>query len=57
MIAYRIRHYGEPDWTELLFEGELEEFASGLLISVLAGCEGLHVQERAEGEWEDYDDS
>lgn len=55
MTAYRIRPYGSSEWTEILLEGDLEEFAGAALVGALSECEHLHVQERVEGEWEDVD--
>lgn len=53
MIAYRLRQFGSAEWTEVLLEGEMEEFAAETLVAQLAECEGLHVQERIDGEWTD----
>lgn len=53
MTAYRLRAYGSPDWTEIVLDGEMGEFAGEVLVAALAESDGLHLQERVEGEWVD----
>lgn len=54
MLTYRIRQYGQADWTDIYLDGELEEFAGEALVSALAESEDVLVQQKGEdGEWED----
>lgn len=54
MIFFRLRQYGDENWTEGVLEGSLEEFAGEALLACLSGNESLHVQRKDEGEeWED----
>jgi len=53
VIAFHIREYGSSDWTEAIFEGDLEESVAEALAGALAEEKRLHVQKREDGEWED----
>lgn len=54
MTFIRLREFGSADWTEVSFQGELEEFAASALAVCLADNTSLHVQKREDGtEWED----
>jgi hypothetical protein len=53
MIAYRLREWGSAEWTEILLEGELEEFAGEMLVAAMSPYEGHHLQQRVDGEWTD----
>jgi hypothetical protein len=51
-MKFRVRRFGDSEWTVVLLEGELAEFLGGCVGSAIA-LKYLHVQVWQDNRWED----
>jgi hypothetical protein len=53
VILYRIREWGQAEWTDLVIDGELEEEVH-FIVGAALDSSPYHVQKKNdEGSWED----
>lgn len=50
-MKFRIRHWGDSEWTYIEISGDLEAYISGAVGAAL-NQKILHVQMMVDGEWE-----
>lgn len=51
-MRFRVRRYGDSEWTLITLAGELQDFLAGSVGASL-NKKFLHVQIEVDGEWED----
>lgn len=50
-MRFRLREWGSSEWTEIVIEGELADYAAGIVGSAI-NVKHLHAQILVDGEWE-----
>lgn len=50
-MKFRVRQWGDAEWTEIKIEGELAHYLAGAIGSAI-NSKHLHVQIQVDGEWE-----